>query len=51
MKGKRNNNAASIFGERYITTAKIYKEGWGSCPPIQFFILFDRPEGFFQVYA
>ena len=27
MKGKRNNNAASIFGDRYIMTAKINNEG------------------------
>lgn len=51
MSGNKNNNADSIFGDKYIRTATIKKEGELELLPNQLLMVCAKPEGFFQLYA
>ena len=49
--GKMNNVAASIFGDKYTTTAKMYNDGWFRPSPNQLLIVLLSPVGLSEVYA
>lgn len=51
MNGNRNNNAESIFGDKYIRIATMKKEGELGLLPNQLLMVCATPEGFFQLYA